>query len=369
LVTKGQFADPYAVPTGPTAHTTPFFPVLLAGVYEVFGTGYRGNFVRCLLVISSYSLLYALYPTFASAFGFPIQAGLFAGFLSALLPTKRSAEVFRGWEEPYSALALAFLLYLTLQRTLSSRREVKSAILVGACWGAALYISFTLFAVFVGLALLDLARHRSLRVLRDVCVTSLALVAMISPWLLRNRVELQGWTLMRDNLGLELRYSNHDGAGPSSTLLNADPVSWDMHPSNSMREAQVVKDLGELNYNRRELHLALAWMSGHPGAFVRLSLKRFLYFWLGPPEHPFELVVTSCYTLLGFGGLAFVRKKVGPVQFRLWCAVLVFYPLLYYFVQYINRYRVPIDWMIWLSAGLLVSSVLERRAAARVQPE
>jgi hypothetical protein len=241
--------------------------------------------------------------------------------------------------------------------------------LLGACWGVALYISFTLFAVFLGLAFVDVARHRSLRVLRDVCITSLALVIVISPWLLRNRLELQGWTLMRDNLGLELRYSNHDHARPSSTLLNADPVSADMHPSNSVREAMLVKDLGEINYNRRELHLALAWMSSHPGQFVRLSLQRFVYFWFGPLEHPFELVATSGYTLLGLVGLVCVRKKVGQVQFQLWCTVLVFYPLLYYFVQYINRYRVPIDWLIWLSAGLLVSSMLERKATTPARGE
>src|ERR1039458_10375401 len=77
LASKGQFADPFAVPTGPTAHLTPFYPVLLAGINKVFGSGYTGSFVRCLLVIGIYSLLYSLYPTFASIFGFPVSAGLF----------------------------------------------------------------------------------------------------------------------------------------------------------------------------------------------------------------------------------------------------------------------------------------------------
>src|SRR5664280_409108 len=59
LVNKHEFADPFAVPTGPTAHTTPFYPLLLAGVYTLFGTGYAGDLARSLLIIGVYSFLYA----------------------------------------------------------------------------------------------------------------------------------------------------------------------------------------------------------------------------------------------------------------------------------------------------------------------
>jgi hypothetical protein len=40
--------------------------------------------------------------------------------------------------------------------------------------------------------------------------------------------------------------------------------------------------------------------------------------------------------------------------------VFATYPLMYYLIQYVNRYRVPIEWMIWLSAGLAITTVLER---------
>jgi hypothetical protein len=360
LVSKGQFADPFLTPTGPTAHTTPFFPLLIAGVYKIFGSGYEGNFVRCVLVVTSYSLLYALYPTFASMLGFPFASGLFAGFMSALLPVKRSAEVFRGWEEPYSAMALALLLFLTLKRWQSPRRDAIGAIWLGLCWGAALYISFTLSLLLVGLFFLDLWNGRSWQVARDIVISSIVVIGLISPWMLRNHSQLHGWSLIRDNLGLELRYSNHDHAEPSSSLLNADPASRSMHPSNSLNEAGAVKVLGEIEYNRRELQLALAWIIGHPGSFLRLSGERFYYFWFGPPEHPLDLIITSFYTALGLAGLTLLRKQVGKIQFQLCCAALVLYPLMYYFVQYLNRYRVPIDWIIWLSAGLVVTSLIER---------
>jgi len=368
LVSKGQFADPYVIATGPTAHTTPFFPVVTAGVFEVFGNGYRGNFVRCLLVVFSYSLLYALYPSFASAFGFPYAAGLIAGLASALVPLKRSAEIWRGWEEPYAAMALAFLLLLTLKRWKSPNRDAKGAFFLGLCWGAALYISFILFAVLAGLLIFDLLVNRKPRIVRDACLTMVAVVAVTAPWILRNHRQLHGWTLMRDNLGLELSFDNHDHAAPSSTLLNHDPISWSRHPSNSVAAASEVKSMGELEFNRRQLNLAVKWIETHPASFVLLSLERFFYFWFGPIEHPFDLLAISFYTVLGWAGLGLIRKRVGNTQFRLWCIAFATYPLVYYFVQYINRYRVPIDWMVWLSAGLAITVVVEKLSPALSPP-
>ena len=136
-----------------------------------------------------------------------------------------------------------------------------------------------------------------------------------------------------------------------------------MHPGNSARAARIVRNLGEIEYNRRELWLARQWMTDRPGEFIRLSARRFFYFWLGPFEHPALLAITSAYTLAGLWGLVYVRKRVGESQFVIWCTALVCYPSIYYFVAYISRYRVPIDWLIWLSAGLTVSVLVERRFA------
>ncbi|HWY54563.1 MAG TPA: hypothetical protein VNZ03_08875 [Terriglobales bacterium] len=366
LISKGEFADPYVIPTGPTAHSTPFFPVLLVAIYKTFGTGFAGQFARGLLIISGYSLLFALYPTFASAFGFPYQAGLLAGFVSALVPVRRSAEVFRGWEETWSAMALAFLLFLMLKREESRRREPMTAVWIGLCWGAALYINFSIAAVLVALLFVDWWTHRTVPVLRDAVITMIVVFAVISPWIIRNQRQLHGWTMMRDNLGLELRFGNHDGARPSAegmvmSLQGSTALSTD--PGKSIQEAMLVREMGEIAYNRRELHLAVDWISHHPGEFVWLSVQRFFYFWLGPLNHAYETIVISSYTILGFLGLGLMRKRVGEIQFRMWCTVFAVYPLICYLVPFAHRYRVPIDWMIWLSAGLFVCVMLEKKSA------
>jgi hypothetical protein len=362
LISKGEFADPYAVPTGPTAHSTPFFPVMLAGVYKLLGTGFAGQFGRCMLVVTGYSLLFALYPTFATAFGFPFEAGLIGGFFSALLPVRRSFEVFRGWEESYAAIALALILLFTLRRYQSGDRSPQKAILLGLCWGTAMYIGFSMFSILVGLLLVDVLLHRNLSALRDAVLVMLACFVAMGPWLLRNHHVLHGWTLMRSNFGMELRLANHDYAHPSAEQIYFDPAAMAAygHPGKSVEQATILGQMGEINYSHYCTRLALNWIAAHPGKFLWLTVQRTAFFWLGPLNHRFEAIVTSAYSLLGFAGLGFIGKRVGKIQFQIWCTVLFFYPLMYYFMVHTTRYRVQIDWMIWLSAGLAIQVLLER---------
>jgi hypothetical protein len=360
LISKHQFADPFAIPTGPTAHTTPFYPFLLAGVYALFGHGYVGYLVRSLLVIGAYSLLYSLYIWLAPSFGFPEGAGLFAGFASAVLPVKRSAEVFLGWEEPYAAIALAFLLLLTFKQWGTQHRKIGTAIYLGLCWGIALYISFSLATVLLGLLVVDVLLRRSWTAIRDSLCIGLTVIVVIAPWVVRNRVEMHAWTMMRSAFGENLWCSNNDHAHPSIELVNTDPLAKKMYPINARSEATKVRDMGEVGYDRYELRLALHWIQQNPRKFANLSLLRFLYFWAGPLDHPFEVAVTISYTLLGLAGLFFIRRYVGGIQFQLWLTTLICFPVMYYFVQYVNRYRTPIDWMVWLSAGLTVSLLFAR---------
>jgi hypothetical protein len=220
-----------------------------------------------------------------------------------------------------------------------------------------------MFAILMGWLFVDVLSNRTLLVTRDAAIILLVTVAVIFPWTMRNHRQLRAWTLMRDNLGLEVLYGNHEDARPSAELNGADPLSlkYFTHPGQSIPEATLVKDMGEVNYNRRDLHLALSWISGHPRQFLWLTVERFAFFWLGPLNRAYETIVISSYTLLGLAGLGFIRKQVGQIQFRLWCTVLIFYPLMYYIVAFAHRYRVQIDWMIWLSAGLFVSVVLEKK--------
>ncbi|MCC6857906.1 MAG: hypothetical protein IT158_05070, partial [Bryobacterales bacterium] len=69
LLRTGRFADPYLIPTGPTAHPTPLWPAVLALIYRAFGVTATAGYVRALAAIASYSLLFALMPWLAQRLG------------------------------------------------------------------------------------------------------------------------------------------------------------------------------------------------------------------------------------------------------------------------------------------------------------
>jgi hypothetical protein len=69
LASKGAFADPYAIPTGPTAHTPPLYPALIAPLYAFWGDACPADFARFALNALAASAEYALLPLVASALG------------------------------------------------------------------------------------------------------------------------------------------------------------------------------------------------------------------------------------------------------------------------------------------------------------
>lgn len=93
LLRTGQFADPYMIPTGPTAHPTPLWPALLYLIYHAFGMTATAGYVRGLVAISSYSALYGLLPWLGRRLGLGTKSGVLAGVAGALIPQQGMDEI------------------------------------------------------------------------------------------------------------------------------------------------------------------------------------------------------------------------------------------------------------------------------------
>ena len=65
LATLGVFGNEYAVATGPTAHVSPIHPLLLAGLFRVFGTGIGGELACIVANAALAAALYAAMPAVA----------------------------------------------------------------------------------------------------------------------------------------------------------------------------------------------------------------------------------------------------------------------------------------------------------------
>src|SRR5208283_3329804 len=62
LARHGEFADPYSLPTGPTAHTAPLYPALASALYRMWGDTQDADYARVTLNTLAASAEYALIP-------------------------------------------------------------------------------------------------------------------------------------------------------------------------------------------------------------------------------------------------------------------------------------------------------------------
>ena len=110
LYEKGTFADPYGLPTGPTAHMPPFHPALFAGIYHLLGPTLAAGYVTWLVLIACHGAMWGMLPWLAVRLGLSTGAGLLAGVAGALLPR------WSGYVEAPSAIAIGLMLVAFLGR-------------------------------------------------------------------------------------------------------------------------------------------------------------------------------------------------------------------------------------------------------------
>jgi hypothetical protein len=321
LADHGAFADPFRLPTGPTAHLAPGFPLVLAAVYKIFGAGLAGETAKRILGCVVSSLGYALLPALSAASGWGPGPGVAAGLLGAVFPLNRYEEIAGNWESPWAALALIALAWMCLRKTNPLR--------FGATGGLALLFAPAIAPVFAMWSLWS-RRFRLLALLPALL--------LLLPWAARNRIHLGEWIWMRDNLGLELSLSNNAAAAPTMRENIASGMHAAQHPSLSILEGDRVCYWGEPEYNRRRLDMARAWIAANPGRFLALTAARMRRFW-------FSSYYFSALLVLALAGL--YRTPNAWVFATLWLT----FPLLYYFVQFDPRYRHPMEWSVLLMAS------------------
>jgi hypothetical protein len=120
-----------------------------------------------------------------------------------------------------------------------------------------------------------------------------------------------------------------------------------------------MREMGEVVYHRQRLKAAVAWMTAKPGRFARLTAERFRLFWfpkLGPgvASYPFWVV-----TLLGWIGVIWAYRS-NRFAASLFGSMLGVYPLVYYLVQHVLRYRYPILWVSSLMSAYALAAAWDR---------
>lgn len=373
LALRGAYADPYVVPSGPTAHPLPIYTGLLAAIYRVAGTTLAAGYARALLGILCYAAMYGALPWFTDRVGLGVRAGFLGGMAGALLPQQAAGEVLGySGNEPLAAIALGWMLVGFLRRWNGGRSTVGNGAVLGVGAGIGLHVAPPLAGVLIGCVAFERTWGRGRIPWRHTATVLVAAALACVPWTVRNHLALGGLSFLRSNFGLELRVANHDGAVADMALMDRIEGDAMRHPGNNAAEARRVAELGEMEYMRRARQEAFAWIRDHPGSFAVLAASRFIHFWFGPPHDPPAAIGITLLTLLAAAGLWSAFPDLRPPQRAVLLIPLLTYPIVYYVVTYMSRYAVPVNWLLLALAGVLLDRWLPwptRPSLVRSPPE
>jgi 4-amino-4-deoxy-L-arabinose transferase-like glycosyltransferase len=325
-------------------------------VFRIFGYGYAAAAVRNSVRIAGFGLLYASFPAAAVALGLGPGAGVIAGIGAALFPSFRSREMFAGRDEWAVALLLLWLTILVHRISTRAESRIGDAIIFGVGWGLLLLMQPSTVTVLPAHALLCLlysGRGAFKKRLGQGLLAAAIVILMLTPWTIRNYLTMGAWFFVRDDFGLELHIAQSDNAQPSQLANQRTGWYCTVHPNCSAPALDEIRRVGEVSFNRRLLREALSWIAAHPKRFRELTLARIAAFWADLPPNP-STPVRLLWSLLGWLGIFLMWRAGYRLQTLLLASILVIYPLVYYTVQYLNRYVSAICFAIFLPAGFAV---------------
>ncbi len=351
IATGHGFSNPFREPTGPSAWIPPVYPFLLTGIFRVFGlftaTSYWAA-VGVNVIVHGLSCV-VLYWITGEAFG--RRTGWYAALALASFPLLFQPlvllHVLGGaggeglfippnsiWNTHILELTILLLIWLTL------RRHVHWAV-YGTAWGFAALIDPVVLALAPAFWAWRLYRRDRCR---NLALAATVAVLCVVPWLVRNYMVFHRPVFIRDNFGVELKVGNQPG--------NKGLWSGDLHPDRNAYELSRVAKMGEVEYSRVSGREAIQSILSHKGEFIRDSIFRIGYFWVGTPMssrrlHALKFLKYSpsfVFSVLAFWGAARAAKS-GKREVLLFVAVLFFYPLVHYITHtfYAFMYQYPIQ--------------------------
>jgi hypothetical protein len=352
---RGELADPFAAPTGPTALAPPLYPIFLGLIFRVFGTGVTAEAVKCLFTCVVSALRCALLPWLAVCLGLRLRTGVVAGILAVFYIGALSTDIKGDWAEAYVATALLGFFLAAIRIGENADITWKTAVTQGVLWGLALLLSpavASALGAFLLVGALRFLRTAPWQYMRFGAVLGLVAAVVISPWPVRNQLRLGSPIWAKDNFGIMLLNSNHPGAGwdvsANEQFIETTTPSW--VPAVALK----LKAVGEVAYDKSQAEEAKQWIRDNPGTFARLVALRAFHFWFPPGQNDIHTVLEAGFTLFALAGLYLLYFQHRPAALLI-LSLWLLYPPVYYIMLWSSRYRYPINWTLLLTASVALS--------------
>jgi hypothetical protein len=365
LLNKHQFANPFEpLDTGPSALLAPAWPAFLALVMKTFGGGNAGDVYAirwaAVLVIA---LTTALFPVFSRRLGMGELNGIIGACIWIL-----GKPMMVPWDAFYGAILLAVACYIYrgyLEQP--AQRAGRRAWILGCLMGF-LMLTIPGVAPVLAAGLAWEIWRRKIAFFKESLLPLVLLPALIvTPWAVRNYLVFDSFVPIRDDFGLVLWEANNDCAQFSAFLNWTSVCPENRHPNKDLNEARRVLELGEPKYFELRRQEALHWIEDHPARFLKLAAMRFVFFWMpsesgtihvGHGRHLERVVIYLMTLLSGAGLLILYQKDARSAAICMSCLTL--YPLVYYILQFEDRYRYPIMWVTFLLGALPITTYVRR---------
>jgi 4-amino-4-deoxy-L-arabinose transferase-like glycosyltransferase len=345
------FSDPLSIQTGATAWMAPLYPYVVAGMFKIFGIYTVGSAIALLTLNSLFSAFTCLPVFLIGRDSFGSRTGTSAAWAWALFPYSILLSADMIWETCLTTLLLTSLFLIALRLEHSTRLKAWAGFgLLGGIAALTNPAVLSLVPLFAGWACIRLHRRGEKWAL-PAAVAAVVLILVLLPWEARNYRTFHELVPLRDNLWMNVWLTNH-----GDTSLFTPETSL---PSTNDAEAQEFSRVGELGYMAEKRLQAIDFIRSHPGWFVWMTFRRFLYTWTGAwslprspvaimhfdPDEPFDPAnVAFCTGLSMLAILGLRRAFVKGAETRwLYALLLASFPLLYYFSISQMRYRHPID--------------------------
>lgn len=363
LATGQGFSNPLFENTGPTAFLTPVYPAMVAGVFKLFGVYTKTSAFVILIFQALISSLTCVPVFFFARKSFGEKVAHWSAWGWAFFPYGIYFSVERIWSTWLSTLLLSivFLMALSMDR----RTRIWTWVGFGFLFGITALtdpVVMSVLPLLLGWMCYRL-HQQGAKWFAPASVAVLTLIVCVVPWFVRNYRVFHQFVPFRDTMGMELLIGN-----------NGDTFHWrpaEIGPWHNPQDWEQFKQLGELPYMARDKRWAMAFINTHPGFFVITTVRRIVYLWTGfwslnrdylaqePLDVP-NIFFSTALTLLSLIGLwrAFRESAMKAAPYA---ALMLSFPVVYYFTHVEVYYRRQIDPMMVVLAVYAIVTMAARK--------